>query len=64
MLIARTVEQKKALAKALGAHDTAFLIDLAMLGERFGPFEAVAYEAQDFDQHRQVVSAALRELQE
>jgi hypothetical protein len=24
----------------------------------------VAYEAQDFEQHRQVVSAALKELQE
>lgn len=59
MLFATTKTQKIALAKSLGQHDALFLADLKMLGERFGPFKIVGYEANDFAIHKRVVKTAL-----
>lgn len=61
MIVASTKIQKKSLAHALGEHDSEALVVIVQLADRFGPFEAVAYEADDFERHRLVVKTALKE---
>lgn len=47
MIKVTTPAGKRALAAALERHDPAFLADLKIMAERFGPFSAVAYLSDD-----------------